>query len=70
MKNMGIHTDGNYDSQTGILMTLGTFFLYIVGLLSVSEWASVAAIFAGLMAGGFNGYKLWMIIKSRKKPKN
>jgi len=57
------------NGNSGLLMTVGSTLLYVISRLTVSDLASMAAIFAGLAAGLYNGYKFIELLKEKKKNK-
>lgn len=59
----------DHNGNNGLLAVLCSTFLYLLSLFSVQAWASVAAIFAGVAAGCYNGYKFIIMLKERRKRK-
>jgi hypothetical protein len=53
----------------GVAALLLTFFLYVFSLMTAAEWASVMAIFAGLSAGLYNGYKFILMFRNNRRKK-
>lgn len=59
--------DHNHSGNGGLLMMVCSAFLYILSIFTLSQWAASATIFAALATGCYNGYKLILLYKQRRK---
>jgi hypothetical protein len=58
------HGTMNHETGLGnVYMTIATTILFFISRFALSDWAAIAAIFAGATTGGYNIYRFY---KDRK----